>query len=230
MITSYPSIKGPSFEFLGQPCVAFHKYDGSNLRFLWQEAKGWFRFGTRYKWLKKQTPTFGVAMGLFEAKIAAGLLAVLKAHKEYRGVRNLVAFCEFFGPSSFAGLHAEGEDKELRLFDVWVQGRGFVPPAEFARNFGHLPIAEVVYEGPFDQAFLAGVRDGKYPVREGVVAKGTVSRRDKVEVWSAKVKTRAWLDELARRSEGSEDFRRQLTENLDEQSSQSASGGEQHPG
>jgi len=52
METTYPSIRGPAFEQLGQPCVAFHKYDGSNLRFLWQEAKGWFRFGTRYKWLK----------------------------------------------------------------------------------------------------------------------------------------------------------------------------------
>jgi hypothetical protein len=121
---------------------------------------GWFRFGTRYKWLKKQTPTFGVAMELFQARIAQELLAVLKAHKEYRGVRNLVAFCEFFGASSFAGFHNADEPKELRLFDVWLQGRGFVPPADFVQHFGHLPGAEVVYQGVFDRAFIEGVKAG----------------------------------------------------------------------
>lgn len=217
MITTYPSIKGPAYAHLGSPCVAFHKYDGSNLRFLWQEAQGWFRFGTRYKWLKEQTPTFGVAKKLFDARIARELVSVLRSHKEYRGIRNLVAFCEFFGPSSFAGMHAEGEAKELRLLDVWVPNVGFVPPKNFAAHFGHLPIAEVVYEGPFDRAFIDGVKAGDYPVGEGVVAKGTEMRRKKVEVWSAKVKTQKWLDELSRRAGDSDDLRRQLEENLSEQ-------------
>lgn len=217
METTYPSIKGPAFDHLGQPCVAFHKHDGSNLRFLWQEAKGWFRFGTRYKWLNAKAPNFGIAMGLFQSLIGPELLATLKHHKEYRGVRNLVAFCEFFGQSSFAGLHSDDEPKELRLFDIWAQGRGFVPPKEFAQNFKHLPVAEVVYEGPFDQEFITGVRDGKFPVREGVVAKGTFARRDKTEIWRAKVKTQNWLAELARRSAGSDGLREQLAENLREQ-------------
>ena len=76
---------------------AFHKQDGSNLRFLWQEAKGWFRFGTRSTWLKKKHPIFGVAMELFQAMFATELPATLNRHKEYSGARNLVAFCEFFG-------------------------------------------------------------------------------------------------------------------------------------
>ncbi len=230
METTYPSVKGPTFEQLGQPCVAFHKYDGSNLRFLWQEAKGWFRFGTRTKWLKKQTPTFGVAMDLFQATFATELLATLKRHKEYRGVRNLVAFCEFFGPSSFAGLHRDDEPKELRLFDIWAQGRGFVPPKEFAQNFGHLPVAEVVYEGPFDKAFIAAVRGGTYPVGEGVVAKGTFTRRNQVDVWAAKVKTQSWMDELARRAGQSDALRGQLTENLLEQTVPAPSDAPDEPG
>jgi hypothetical protein len=217
MNVTYPAIKGPVVEYLGRPCIAFHKYDGSNLRFLWQAAKGWFRFGTRQQWLKKKSPTFGIAMGLFQETIAPGLLAVLTAHEEYRKVRNLVAFCEFFGPSSFAGLHQEDEPKELRLFDVWLPGRGLVPPQELVRNFGHLPTAEAVYEGLFDREFIEGVKAGSYPVREGVVAKGTVTRGDKVELWSAKVKTTAWLAELARRSSGSAELRRQFDENVSEQ-------------
>src|SRR5258708_3168775 len=160
MNTTYPSIKGPVVECLGRPCVAFHKYDGSNLRFLWQEAKGWFRFGTRQQWLKKKSAIFGNAMELFQEKIATGLLAVVAAHKEYRKARNLVAFCEFFGPSTFAGVHREDEPKELRLFDVWLPGHGLVPPQEFAQNFVHLPSAEVVYEGPFDREFIESVKTG----------------------------------------------------------------------
>lgn len=36
---TYPSIEGPTFAFLNAPCIAFEKYDGSNLRFLGPEAR-----------------------------------------------------------------------------------------------------------------------------------------------------------------------------------------------
>ena len=44
----YPSIAGLSHVPLGEPCLAFHKYDGSNLRFFWSRRAGWHRYGTRY--------------------------------------------------------------------------------------------------------------------------------------------------------------------------------------
>lgn len=61
-----------------------------------------------------------------------------------------------------------------------------------------------------------------YPVAEGVVAKGVHSRRQRKgkaeqEVWMAKVKTRAWLEELARRAGESEDLRKEYEQNLREQ-------------
>lgn len=217
MNVKYPSIKGPSDDHLGRQCIAFHKYDGSNIRFLWQAAKGWFRCGTRRQWIKKKSIEFGGVMKLFEEVIGPGLLDVLSFHDEYRSVHKMVAFCEFFGPSSFGGHHETGEPKELRLFDVWLQGRGFIPPQEFVQNFGDLPIAEVVYEGPFDRDFIEGVQAGDYPVVEGVVAKGTILRGDKVELWSAKVKTKTWMAELARRSSGNDELRRQLDDNVAEQ-------------
>src|SRR5262249_27235675 len=152
--------------------------------------------GTRYRWFKAVTPTFGPAVGQFQRDHAKGVLDVLRRYKEYRGATELVAFCEYFGPSTFSGLHAEGEAKELRLFDVYLPGRGFVPPKDFVAHFGHLRTAKVVYEGPFSRAFIEEVREGKYPVAEGVVAKGLHSRRQRKgqasqEVWMAKVKTRA---------------------------------------
>jgi hypothetical protein len=45
----YPSIEGSSKAPLGKPCIAFYKYDGSNLRWEWNPKKGWFKFGTRHE-------------------------------------------------------------------------------------------------------------------------------------------------------------------------------------
>jgi hypothetical protein len=69
---------------------------------------------------------------------------------------------------------------------------------------------------------MEDVQAGKYPVTEGVVAKGLRTRRQRKgkmeqEVWMAKVKTRAWLEELARRSGESEDLRQEYERNLREQ-------------
>ena len=219
---TYPSIEGPTFAFLGAPCVAFEKYDGSNLRFFWDERRGWHSTGTRYRWFKAATPTFGPAVEMFQRAYSRGILETLRRLKESRGAKELVAFCEFFGPGTFSGLHKEGEPKQLRLFDVYLPGRGFVPPKDFVAHFGHLPIARVVYEGNFTRAFIEDIRSGKYPVMEGVVAKGVHARRQRKgkadqEVWMAKVKTRSWLAELARRAAESEDLRKEYEQNLREQ-------------
>lgn len=219
---TYPSIEGPTFAFLGAPCVAFEKYDGSNLRFFWDHKRGWHSTGTRYRWFKPATPTFGPAVGMFQKDYARGILDTLRRFKEYRGVTELVAFCEFFGPGTFSGLHKEDDPKQLMLFDVYLPGRGFVPPKDFVAHFGHLRIANRVYEGPFTREFIEDVRAGKYPVTEGVVAKGVHVRRQRKgksdqEVWMAKVKTRAWLEELGRRAGESEDLRKEYEQNLREQ-------------
>lgn len=219
---TYPSIGGPTFAFLDAPCVAFEKYDGSNLRFFWDHKRGWHSTGTRYRWFKAVTPTFGPAVAAFQRDHARGVLDVLRRFKEYRGVNELVAFCEFFGPSTFSGLHDESEEKQLVLFDVYLPGRGFVPPKDFVAHFGHLPVAKVVYEGPFSRGFVEDVQAGKYAVREGVVAKGLHNRRQRKgqasqEVWMAKVKTRAWLAELERRAGESEELREELEQNVREQ-------------
>ncbi len=219
---TYPSIEGPAFMFLDTPCVAFEKYDGSNLRFFWDQKRGWHSTGTRYRWFKAATPMFGPAVGLFQQHYAKGIIETLRRYKEYRGVTELVAFCEFFGASTFSGLHQEDEAKQLILFDIFMPDRGFVPPKDLIAHFGHLPIAKPVYEGPFDRSFIADVQAGKYPVTEGVVAKGVHTRRQRKgkadqEVWMAKVKTRSWLEELGRRAAESENLRAEYEQNQREQ-------------
>jgi hypothetical protein len=218
----YPSIEGPTFAFLNTPCVAFEKYDGSNLRFFWDQKRGWHSTGTRYRWFKAATPTFGIAVELFQKQYSRGILETLRRFKEYRGVTELVAFCEFFGPGTFSGLHIEGEPRQLILFDIWLPGRDFIPPKDFIAHFGPLKTARVVYEGPFSRRFIEDVQAGKYAVAEGVVAKGTYSRRQRKgkaeqEVWMAKVKTQTWLEELRRRAGESEDLRKEFEQNWREQ-------------
>jgi hypothetical protein len=219
---AYPSIGGPAYAVLDAPCIAFEKYDGSNLRFFWDQKRGWHSSGTRFRWFKAATPTFGEAIALFHRDYARGIVETLRKFKEYRGVNELVAFCEFFGPSTFSGLHREGEAKQLVLFDFFIPGREFVPARDFVAHFRHLPIAKVVYEGNFTRSFMEDVRAGRFGVKEGVVAKGERTRRQRKgkiekEVWMAKVKTQAWLDELQRRAGESEELRDEFERNRSEQ-------------
>jgi hypothetical protein len=84
------------------------------------------------------------------------------------------------------------------LFDVNVHKKGLLPPRQFLDTFGHLPVAEVVDEGDFTAAFVQDVRDGKYPVGEGVICKGLDGLAPH-GIWMRKVKTLQYLDELKRR-------------------------------
>jgi hypothetical protein len=219
---TYPAIEGPAFAQLDQPCWAFEKHDGSNLRFFWSQQRGWHSTGTRYRWFKAVTPMFGPAVELFQLQYARPIVDILRRYKEYRGVTELVAFAEYFGPSTFSGLHREDELKQLILFDIYLPNRGFIPPPDWLAHFGQLPISKLVYQGPFSRAFITDVQAGKFPVSEGVVAKGTQPRRQRKgnagsEVWMAKVKTQTWLNELARRAQDSDDLRQEYEQNQREQ-------------
>ncbi len=220
----YPSIEGPYFDVIDQPCIAFHKYDGSNLQFKWTQKDGWCQFGTRKRTIDTENPLFGVAISIFVSKYADPILACFRKYKEYRNTKSFVAFCEFFGEYTFSGLHRDRESKDMKLFDILIPDHGFVLPRNFQQHFGHLDIAEVIYDGPLTKQFMNDVHDGKYPVKEGVVAKGvttTQRRKGKTEqdTWMVKIKTKTWLDELARRAGDSPDLKQELEDNLKQQAS-----------
>ena len=112
----YPSILGSAKAPLGNPCIAFDKYDGSNLRFEWSPKQGWNKYGTRRQLFDERTPVFGKAVQLFNDTMGQEIVRRVKDH--VRGPQRITAFAEFFGPGSFAGSHIETETQELRLFDV----------------------------------------------------------------------------------------------------------------
>lgn len=183
----YPSIDGSKKAPLGKQCIAFTKYDGSNLRFEWSSAKGWHKFGTRTQLFDATDPLYGKAIPIFMDTMGEEIVRRVKDQE--RGIQRITAFTEFFGPGSFAGTHVADDLMELKLFDVFLFKRGFMEPRQFVQTFSDVPwAAQTVYEGPLTQQFIDDVRAGKYPVVEGVVAKGSD--------WMHKIKTAAYFHRL----------------------------------
>ncbi len=185
----YPEIPGSRKAPLGRPCIAFVKYDGSNLRWEWSPKRGWHKFGTRTELFDGRHPLWSQAIPLFEPIKDDIVRRVKESDWRFRGIQRITAFTEFFGPSSFAGTHVDAEPKELRLFDVYLFKKGIMPPRWFTETFGDAPYAaQAVYRGNLSREFIDDVHGGKYPVREGVVAKG--------EDFMVKIKTEAYMRKL----------------------------------
>ncbi|MGL6072598.1 MAG: hypothetical protein ACRC8S_00420 [Fimbriiglobus sp.] len=198
----YPKMAGSRDAPEGR-CVAFEKYDGTNLHWDWDRDFGWHAFGTRRD--EFNLTEAGIAqfnsrhahlrqcVEVFQTSLAARIEQVFCENPAYVGYQSLKAFTEFLGPNSFAGLHKEDDPKELRLFDIFAEPFGMMGPHQFVADFGHLPIARVVYEGRLTGKFAEDVRVGKYGVVEGVVCKGGSGGTDH---WMVKIKTYAYLERL----------------------------------
>jgi len=184
-------------------CIAFEKYDGTNLHWEWDREFGWHSFGPRreefnltedgMKLFAERHEHLRQAIEVFPGALATGIEEVLQDNPNYRDFQQIKVFTEFLGKNSFAGLHKMDDTKELRLFDVWVEPFGMVGPSQFVADFGHLTSARVVYEGKLTGKFMEDVRLGKYKVNEGVVCKGGSGGSD---VWMIKIKTYAYMERL----------------------------------
>jgi hypothetical protein len=208
----YPKIPGSRHCPVGR-CVAFEKYDGTNLHWDWSRALGWHSFGALRDafallavGIEKFTKVHAhlrEAVEVFYSGLATEIECVLQRYARYHDVECVTIFTEFLGPNSFAGLHKSDDPKELILFDVQVEPFGMIGPEQFAADFGHLPIAKVVYRGKLTGKFCDDVRQGKYDVNEGVVCKGGMGS----DTWMVKIKTYAYLERLKRAfAENWEDF------------------------
>ena len=198
----YPKIPGGRTTANGR-CVAFEKYDGTNVHWEWDRDFGWHSFGSRrdeFNLTEEGIKRFGQShahllqsVEVFRATLADRIETVFREHSDYREFQSFKVFTEFLGPNSFAGLHKEDDPKELRLFDVWAEPLGIIGPNQFIKDFGHLHSARAVYEGKFTGQFTENVRLGKYGVNEGVVCKGGFGGGD---FWMVKVKTYAYMERL----------------------------------
>lgn len=200
----YPSIQNSS-KAPHEPCFAFVKYDGSNLRFEYSKKQGWHKFGTRHTLFDKSHETFGPAVDLFLNKYGDELPKVFKTEKLFRGVDRVIVFCEFFGANSFAGDHQPDDPKDVVLFDVNPITKGMLAPKQFLDCFGHLRIAECVWQGNLGAQLIQKVKDSdysfidfqsKYEIKqelpEGVICKGGSGHK----LWLCKIKTNAYFARL----------------------------------
>lgn len=183
----YPSIMGSAKAPLGKQCIAQYKYDGSNLRWEWSPKKGWAKFGTRRHLFDHTDQTFGEAIPIFMEQLADDI--VYRTKQLVKNPQRITAFTEFFGENSFAGSHVPEDKKELKLFDIYLFQKGLIGVKQFQEFFGDHPnSAEVIYEGPLNTRFITDVKKGKYPVFEGVIAKGNG--------FSVKIKTDEYFRQL----------------------------------
>jgi hypothetical protein len=213
----YLEIQGPN-KAPRQYCIAFDKYDGSNIRAEWTRKRGWDKFGSRKVLMDKSHP-LGDAIDIFLNTYGDDLEKIFKKDKLFRNCQNVTVFGEYFGPNSFAGWHDPDDEKEVVMFDVSIHKKGMMSPRDFVKMFGHLKIPKIIYEGNFNESFIQDVKDGKYPVIEGVVVKGNLPHgKPPHNLWMAKVKTKTWLDKLKVEAvEHPERFKNQLIDNVMEQ-------------
>ncbi|MEH2034128.1 RNA ligase family protein [Nostoc sp.] len=197
----YPKIPD-SKNCLWEHCIAFEKYDGTNLHWVWESELGWYAFGTRrdrfdlddmgIAQFNKAHPGLEEAPEIFNRDFAASLERVFqeKFNCQYP---EITVFTEFLGTNSFAGMHRRDDPKQLILFDVQID-KYIITPEQFIQYFSQLHIPRVVYRGKITGQFIDDIREGKYGVAEGVICKGGGSNGN--NGWMVKIKTYAYMNKL----------------------------------
>src|SRR5262245_40919991 len=125
LVLHYPKIPGCRNAPDGR-CIAFEKYDGTNLHWDWDRDFGWHSFGTRrdafnltdtgIEEFARHHAQLQQAADVFREVLADGIEKVFRDHSDYKSLQTIRVFTEFLGPNSFAGLHKDYDPKELRLF------------------------------------------------------------------------------------------------------------------
>jgi hypothetical protein len=190
----YPSIpRSTGTKFREFEAYVFDKLDGSNLRFEWSRKRGWYKYGTRHRLFDQSDPDFGVAISLFQESHGSQIARVAK--KE--GWDQIVAFAEFYGDRSFAGLHEPDDPKKLALFDVAVHKKGLLGPRDFIKLFGDLPTPKFLGRYNWTRGFVEMIRTN--PTSE-ITFEGAVGKMmDGRKLIMAKAKTQAWIDKVKAR-------------------------------
>jgi len=202
----YPKISENTNCFLDK-CIAFEKYDGTNLHWCWNLNNGWHLFGTRRTQFSLNRigipefeeihPELSNTICLFNDKLRDTLTSLLCQHKSYCN-SNITIFTEFYGPNSFAGGHSDNDEdndrQDLVIIDIAINNK-IISPEVLIKDFAAFNVARIVYRGKYTGQFTKDVRDGKYNVDEGVVCKGIVNN----EVFMTKVKTNDYLRRLKNR-------------------------------
>jgi hypothetical protein len=196
----YPSIINSS-KAPRENCIAFEKYDGSNIRVKYTQKRGFDLFGSRTQLIDESHKYLGKVIPIFNFQFKEPLTKIIK--KEWPNEREVIVFGEFFGTRSFAGIHDLDDQFFFVMFDVMIghKNRKFVRPKEFLKLFsGKVTIPNVIYEGNLNEQFIQDVRSNKFNLKEGVICKGTQpSGAFRGGQWMCKIKTQEYLDKLKNR-------------------------------
>lgn len=186
----YPSIPRYNKDFPDIKIFTFDKIDGSNLRFEWNKKRGWYKYGTRNHLFDSSDETFGCAIDIFLNNLGESLSKISYDNKW----ESIVAFTEFWGNNSFAGIHNLNDEKHLTLIDVDVYKQGILSPKYFLNYFSELNIPNYLGEIFWDESFIEDVRNSKIKeiTFEGVV--GKYGERHSLKM--IKLKTKAWINKV----------------------------------
>ena len=202
-----------SIEYIGRKgsiegnVFAFDKLDGSNIRVEWDQKQskkglnnGFNKFGTRKQIIGPGDEQWGEAIEIFMNKYSEGLDKIFRDNKQYRNAKKITPFLEFFGENSFAGWHDPEEkgNMQLTLFDVDVYQKSFVKPKDFVKQFQHLGIPEIIFQGQYNNTLVEDVKNNVFGLKEGVVVKGIslTKRKNTENVVMIKIKTNEWLQKV----------------------------------
>lgn len=186
---SYPSIPSAvGTSFFAFEAHVFDKLDGSNLRFEWSKKKGWYKFGTRTRLFDHTDPVFASAIPLWQTTTGLALEKIA-VNKKWD---SMLAFAEFWGPSSFAGLHDLNEPHRLSIFDIAINKGGIVGPVQFLKLCGDLDIPRYLGKCNWTRDYVASVKSGAV---EGITFEGVVGKAGEGhKLIRAKAKTQRWID------------------------------------
>lgn len=171
----------------------FDKIDGSNLRFEWTRKNGWWKVGRRTALLddsnailaEEGRPTFDASMS-----------ESLERWGRDSRLQKMVAFCEFAGARSFAGIHHPEDEKRVYLLDITIDNGGFLAPPDYLKLVEKTGVMAPRYFGflKWNESFLRQVGSGQL---EGVTFEGVVGKikeRTRHQMW--KTKTEAWREAI----------------------------------
>lgn len=187
-------------------CVAFEKYDGTNLHWVWNQEKGWTGFGTRRDRFElnpdgivefhQAHPGLEDCVDIFNQSIKVLDRYLLSA--KYKPSKEIIVFTEYFGAKSFAGQHEKDDPKKLVAIDC-LTDFGWLNPSQFGGDFSfHLPkenFPNIIYGGNYSGRLVEDIRNGKYSVNEGAIIRSN-DFDPKLVDYRAKVKTNAYMEKL----------------------------------
>lgn len=188
---SYHKLYYYNEDVIGKECWAFDKLDGQNMRFEGNLKKGFYKFGSRNQMISKNDSDFGVGVNIFMEKYNDELLKIFSKKIKDKNIK-FTAFAELVGENSFCGKHNPNDKLDLVLFDIWLYKSGWVLPQEFLNDYGHLGIPELIYKGKLTKNFISDIKENKFNLKEGVIAKGEFNKN----VFMVKIKCKSWLEKV----------------------------------